>query len=59
LIEKYEELEKTHTKVLKLNENDKLKEIVRLLGGSENDEFAIKHAEELVKQANEYKLSIS
>jgi DNA repair protein RecN (Recombination protein N) len=59
LIEKYEELEKTHTKVFKLNENDKLKEIVRLLGGSENDEFAIKHAEELVKQANEYKLSIS
>lgn len=59
LIEKYENSQKTHTKVLELNAEDKLKEIVRLLGGSDNDSFAIKHAEELIKQAEEYKRSIS
>ena len=59
LIEKYEDAQKTHTKVLELNHQEKLKEIVRLLGGSENDDFAIKHAEELIRQADEYKYSIS
>ncbi|MBE5752666.1 MAG: DNA repair protein RecN [Clostridiales bacterium] len=59
LIEKYEATEKTHTKVLELNHQEKLKEIVRLLGGSEKDDFAVKHAEELIRQADEYKRSIS
>ncbi len=59
LIEKYEDTQKTHTKVLELNHQEKLKEIVRLLGGSEKEDFAIKHAEELIRQAEEYKRSIS
>ncbi len=58
LIEKYEENEKTHTKVLQLTEKEKTKEIVRLLGGDFGDSFAEKHAEELLKQANEYKSSL-
>lgn len=58
LIEKYEESEKTHTKVLQLNEKEKAKEIVRLLGGDLGDAFAEKHAEELLKQADEYKAAL-
>ena len=58
LIEKIEEKEKTHTYVHALDNDEKLKEIVRLLGGGEQDEFATKHAEELIKQAKEYKKTI-
>lgn len=59
LIEKEEQAEKTLTKVYKLNEMQKIREIVRLLGGEANDEYAVKHAEELLKQAKEYKNSIN
>jgi DNA repair ATPase RecN len=55
LIEKFEEKDKTHTQVLELDENAKTNEIIRLLGGNSNDEFAKKHAEELLKQSKEYK----
>jgi DNA repair protein RecN (Recombination protein N) len=55
LIEKREEDGKTHTNVYELDETSKKREIVRLLGGDEKDEFALKHAEELLKQAEEYK----
>ena len=59
LIEKEEIAGKTLTQVHCLDENGRLKEVVRLLGGSDVDEFALKHAEELLKQANEYKNSIN
>lgn len=59
LIEKKEENGKTLTIVRALNEAEKTQEIVRLLGGSDGDEFAKKHAEELLKQADAYKLSIN
>ena len=59
LIEKEEIEGKTLTKVHCLEESGRLKEIVRLLGGSDKDEFALKHAEELLKQAKAYKLSIN
>ena len=55
LIEKFEEKDKTHTKVLELDEKAKTDEIIRLLGGNAGDEFAKKHAEELLKQSKEYK----
>ena len=58
LIEKREENGKTITHVKALDSAQKTAEIVRLLGGTENDEFALKHAEELIKQAVEYKQSI-
>ena len=58
LIEK-EELEgKTLTQVHCLDEKGRVNELVRLLGGTDADEFALKHAEELLKQAKEYKRSI-
>ncbi len=59
LIEKQENEGKTLTSVFALNEQQKIKEVIRLLGGSENDEFAVKHAEELLKQAKEYKTTIN
>ncbi len=58
LIEKEEGNGKTLTKVKALNEEEKKEEIVRLLGGNSGDDFAYKHAEELLKQAKEYKIAI-
>lgn len=58
LIEKQENEGKTLTKVYALGEREKTKEIVRLLGGTDRDEFALKHAEELLKQAKEYKATV-
>ncbi len=58
LIEKEETGGKTITNVYALNEENKLREIVRLLGGNDGDEYAEKHAQELIAQANEYKKAI-
>ena len=58
LIQKEEQNGKTLTNVFPLNEEEKTLEIVRLLGGENSDEYAYKHAQELIKQAKEYKNSI-
>ncbi len=58
LIEKEETDGKTLTKVYVLDDAAKKKEIVRLLGGTDEDEFALKHAEELLKQAKEFKKTL-
>lgn len=55
LIEKQEEEGKTLTRVKQLSDAERTGELVRLLGGGDSDEFAKKHAEELIKQAKEYK----
>ena len=59
LIEKREFGEKTLTQVRVLDEEGKCGEVVRLLGGASEDEYAYKHALELLKQAEEYKQSIN
>ena len=59
LIEKIEQDGKTITQVQELDQESQIKEIVRLLGGNDGDEYAFKHAEELLKQAKEYKRTIS
>lgn len=59
LIEKQENDGKTLTNVYALDDEGKKKEIVRLLGGGDADEFAVKHAEELLNQAKLYKNTIS
>ena len=58
LIEKSEQDGKTLTNVFCLNEDRQIREIVRLLGGDSKDEYAFKHAEELITQAKEYKNSL-
>jgi DNA repair protein RecN (Recombination protein N) len=58
LIEKQELDGKTLTRVTPLTAEQKVQEIVRLLGGNGDDEYAHKHAEELLAQAAEYKSSL-
>lgn len=59
LISKFEQEEKTYTQVKVLTEEQKVQEIIRLIGGSDKDEIAIKHANNMVKDANDYKKSIN
>lgn len=58
LIEKQETAGKTITTVRALSGEEKILELVRLLGGDEKDTFAIGHAEELLKQAEKYKSAL-
>ena len=55
LIEKSENNGKTLTNVIELDAEMQKREIVRLLGGDDKDVFALKHAEELLTQAIQYK----
>ncbi|MFR1983964.1 MAG: hypothetical protein ACLS4Z_09850 [Christensenellaceae bacterium] len=47
-----------HTRA-RARRKEKTREIVRLLGGDGEEEFALKHAEELVRQAKQYKEAIN
>ena len=58
LIEKSEENGKTLTRVTRIEEKERLFEIVRLLGGDRSTEFAEKHAAEMLESAESYKKSI-
>ncbi len=58
LIEKQEQDEKTLTNVQVLDEEKKLVEIMRLLGGTDGESYARKHAEEMLQQAKDYKNTI-
>lgn len=58
LIEKHEENGSTKTNVYPLDKEGKKQEIVRLLGGTNEQEYALKHAEELIKEAEEYKKAL-
>lgn len=55
LIKKEEINSNTYTRIEILDEENKIKEIARLIGGSDNLEYAKLHANELIKTANEYK----
>ncbi len=58
LIVKTESGEKTFTKVTRLDEESKLKEIIRLVAGDENSSSSISHAKEIIDKANEFKNNI-
>ena len=55
LISKNEENGKTFTNVLKLNETQKISEVIRLIGGDVGSDAAQKHAEEMIEKANLFK----
>ncbi len=57
LIKKFSDGERTHTEIINMDNEQRKKEIARLAGGMET-ELAIKRAEEILKQANEFKNSI-
>jgi len=52
LIEKYSEKGRTKIKIKRLNPEEKIKEISRMLGGMKDSEISKKHSEELIKKAN-------
>lgn len=58
LISKSEKDEKTVTNVKALTSDDKINEIVRLVGGSLDSKSAREHSIELIKEAEEYKKTI-
>jgi len=55
LIFKFEDETKTYSTITKLDEQGKLGEIIRLIGGDSNSESAKAHAKELLDRANAYK----
>jgi len=59
LIEKKETAGKTFTEIKPLDEKTRLAELVRLLSGEVKSEFALKHAQELLRSAEIYKNSLS
>ncbi len=52
LIEKYVEKGRTKIKIKKLNPEEKIKEISRMLSGMKESEISKKHSEELIKKAD-------
>lgn len=58
LITKSEKENKTLTNVKKLSKEDKVYEIVRLIGGEKDSETAINHAKDLISTANNFKSNI-
>lgn len=58
LITKVEENNKTTTIVKQLSENDKINEIIRLIGGKQGNFHAEEHAKDLINQANVIKSKI-
>lgn len=58
LINKIENKDSTTTEVKSLSEEEKVWEIVRLIGGNKDSVLAKLHAEELISKANSYKKNI-
>lgn len=58
LIEKKEEGGKTYTKVKRLEGEERIGEIARLLGGAEGSKYAVEHAREMYESSNTYKKSL-
>lgn len=57
-VSKIVENEKTTTKVKTLSEKEKLNEVIRLVGGSEDSAAAKKHSEVLISEADKIKIRI-
>ncbi len=56
LIGKHVSDERTYTKITMLDKQSRISEIARMLGGVEVNDTAMTHAEEMLKQAENYKL---
>jgi len=57
-IDKYIEDSRTKIKIKKLEDNDRISEISRMLGGIGGSDISLKHAEELISNCNEIKISL-
>ncbi len=58
LIEKHESVDKTTTTVKSLSDEEKIYEIIRLVGGDKNSKTAHEHAKDLIDGAIKYKKSL-
>ena len=58
LIEKHENTEKTTTTVKTLSLDEKVYEIIRLVGGDKNSQTALSHAKDVIDGASLYKKSL-
>lgn len=58
MIRKSEDGGKTQTFIEALNDETKLKEVLRLIGGNESSVSAVNHATEMIDRANNYKKTI-
>ncbi len=58
LIKKEEEEGHTYTRLELMGRDDKIKELARLLGGAKVTELTMKHSEEMLKMAENYKKSV-
>ncbi len=58
LIVKKEDAQKTYTTVSSLSANDKVNEIIRLVGGDVNSESAKNHAIDLIESAEKFKKTV-
>ncbi len=59
LIEKYEDSNKTITTVKNLSIDEKVYEIIRLVGGNKDSQTALRHAQDVIDDANLYKRSLT
>lgn len=57
-IDKYIEGNRTKIKIKKLEENDRISEISRMLGGIGSSDISLKHAKELISNCNKIKISL-
>ncbi len=57
-IDKYIEGNRTKIKIKKLEDNDRISEISRMLGGIGGSDISLKHAEELISNCNKIKISL-
>ncbi len=57
-IEKNSDGENTYTSVIKLDQNGRIQEIARIIGGSDLTPLALKHSEELLFAADQFKIRL-
>ena len=50
-IEKYEDNNRTYSRINPLNEEEKIKEVARMIGANDNKEYAMLHAKQLIQDA--------
>lgn len=58
MIRKGEEADRTVTRITKLIGDEKMKEVVRLVGGTDQSQAAITHAKEMISKADQFKKSL-
>jgi len=58
LIKKYSEDNKTYIRVHKLDEDDRVKEISRMIDGNDINQITINHAKDILKKSKEIKASL-